>query len=72
MGNYIDPILLFSISLLVIYNAITKKPKYGYVFDKKERFLVFLKMSAQYLRGIIHIYTIKPGYKLQKKIELIN
>ena len=50
MGNYIDPILLFSISLLVIYNAITKKPKYGYVFDKKERFLVFLKMSAQYLR----------------------
>lgn len=69
MRKVIDPVLIFSISLLVIYKLITEKPRCGYSFTKQERFLLFLKMSAQFLRGFKEIYTMKLGYKIQKKIQ---
>lgn len=69
MGNQVDPMLLFSISLLVIYKTIILKPRRGYIFRREEKILLFLKMSAHFLRGFKEIYTMKIGYNSQKKIQ---
>jgi hypothetical protein len=69
MEKQVDPMLLFSISLLVIYKTIITKPRCGYIFYREEKILLFLKMAAQFLRGFKEIYTMKIGYKAQKKIQ---
>ena len=69
MEKQIDPMLIFSISLLVIYKTIITNPCYGYVFHREEKILLFLKMSAQFLRGFKEIYTLRIGYNLQKKLQ---
>lgn len=69
MGKQVDPMLLFSISLLVIYKTIISKSRSGYVFHREEKILLFLKMAAQFLRGFKQIYTLKIGYNSQKKIQ---
>ena len=67
MGNHVDPMLLFSISLLIIYKTIIINPRSGYIFHREKKVLLFLKMAAQFLRGFKEIYTTKIGYNTKKK-----
>lgn len=66
MGNNIDPLFLYSISLMVIYKTIVNTSIKGFNFTHENRILLFLKIAAQYLRGMIHIYTLSSGYKIKK------
>ena len=69
MGNNIDPLFLYSISLLIIYKTIINTPIKGFSLTRENRILLFLKIAAQYLRGMIHIYTLSSGYKLKKLMQ---
>jgi len=68
MANKIDAFFLYSLSLLVIYKTIVNTPRKDFVFTRENRILLFLKIATQYLRGMIHVYTLSTGYKTKKKL----
>ena len=66
MENQINPFFLYSISLLIIYKSILNTSIKGFTLTRENRILLFLKIASQYLRGMIHIYTLSTGYKIKK------
>ena len=70
MANKIDAFFLYSLSLLVIYKSIVNTPRQGFKFTHENKTLLFLKIAAQYLRGMIQVYTLSTVYKTIKKIDV--